>query len=74
MQLLKVRAGQPLGAKASRSKIQKCFPLLKQQTFEIQARVNPRVNLCQIKNEIFCVQHAPQGTSTAKRSEAASFA
>ncbi len=44
MQPLEIRAGQPLGAKASRSKIQK-GPLLKRQIFKIQARVNPRVNL-----------------------------
>ena len=31
-------------------------------------------NLCQIKTEIICVQHAPKGTCTAKRSEAAPFA
>ena len=39
--------------------------LLKRQIFKIQARVNPRVNLCQIKTEIICVQHAPKGTCTA---------
>jgi hypothetical protein len=33
---------------------------LKLQKFKIQARVNPLVNLCQIKNEIICVQHAPK--------------
>jgi hypothetical protein len=33
---------------------------------EIQALVNPPVNLCQINNEIICVQHAPHGTRTAK--------
>ncbi len=41
-------------------------PSLKRQIFKIQARVNPRVNLCQIKTEIISVQHAPQDTCTAK--------
>ena len=68
-----VRALPPLGAKASRSKIQKWL-LLKQQIFKIQALVNQQVNFCQIKTEIICVQHAPKGTCTAKRSEAAPFA
>ena len=36
--------------------------LLKRQIFKIQARVNPQVNLCQIKTEIISVQHAPQDT------------
>ncbi len=49
-------------------------PLLKRQIFKIQARVKPLINLCQIKTEIICVQHAPQGTCTAKRSEASPFA
>jgi hypothetical protein len=49
-------------------------PLLKRQIFKIQARVNQLLNLCQIKTEIICVQHAPQGTCTAKRFEAAPFA
>ena len=48
--------------------------LLKRQIFKIQARVNPQVNFCQIKTEIICVQHAFQGTCTAKQSEAAPFA
>ena len=47
-----VRAGPPLGAKASRSKF-KNGPLLKRQKFKIE----PLVNLCQIELEIFCVQH-----------------
>ena len=50
-----VRAGPPLGAKASRSKIQKwsVTQSLKRQKFKIESRVN----LCQIELEIFCKQH-----------------
>jgi hypothetical protein len=48
--------------------------LLKQQVFKIQAWVNLLLNLCKIKIEIICVQHAPQGTCSAKQSEDAPFA
>ncbi len=37
----------------------KLVPLIKRRILKIQARVNPRFNLCQIKIEIICAACTP---------------